>query len=146
MRNLICPISDQMINEQVTRLNALFVILFVVAGFLFHSVFFLLFITVDFFLRAFNFSAFSPVKHASVALAGLLGLPKRPINQAPKIFAARLGFLMSFIISLLFLLHLHTASMVIAAILIFFATLELGFRICVGCHIYTYFVLPFYKD
>ncbi len=49
MKNLICPISDEKIDEQVTRLNALFVILFVVAGILFDSVWFLLFITIDFF-------------------------------------------------------------------------------------------------
>ena len=145
MKNLICPISDEKIDEQVTRLNALFVILFVVAGILFDSVWFMLFITIDFFLRAFSFSKFSPVRCASVALAKLLMLPKKPIDKAPKIFAARLGFLMAFVISILFLLQLPSSALVFASILIFFATLEMVFKICIGCHIYAYVVYPFYR-
>ncbi len=145
MKNLICPISDKKIDENVTRLNALFVILVVLAGILLNSAWFMLFITIDFFLRAFDFSKYSPVRYASIGLAKLLGLRKKAIDKAPKIFAARLGFLMAFVVSILLLLKLHTAALIVASILIFFATLELVFKICVGCHIYTYVVYPFYR-
>lgn len=32
MKNLVCPISDQRVNEQVTRLNALLTIVTMVLG------------------------------------------------------------------------------------------------------------------
>ena len=52
---------------------------------------------------------------------------------------------MSLTITLLFLLNLGIAAMVVAGILVFFATLEFALGVCVGCMIYTYMVLPFNK-
>jgi hypothetical protein len=145
MKQLICPISNEMVNERLTRLNAFFTILIVAAGFVFNSVIFPLVLLADFFIRAFTRSKLSPVSFASAGLAQLLHLSKKPIDKAPKIFAARMGFIMTLAIAVLFLLQLYTASMIVAGILVFFATLEFAFGICVGCIIYTYFVLPLYK-
>jgi hypothetical protein len=52
---------------------------------------------------------------------------------------------MTLVIATLFLLQLYTASMIVAGILVFLALLEFAFGICVGCILYTYFVLPMYK-
>jgi hypothetical protein len=145
MKQLICPISNEMVNERLTRLNAFFTILLVAAGFFFNSIIFPLVLLADFFIRAFTSSKISPVSFVSASLARLMHLSKKPIDKAPKIFAARLGFIMTLVIATLFLLQLYTASMVVAGILVFFATLEFAFGICVGCIIYTYFVLPIYK-
>ena len=145
MKQLVCPVSNERINERLTRLNAFFTILIVAAGFVFNSVIFPLVLLADFFIRAFTRSKYSPVSFVSAGLARLLHLSKKPIDKAPKIFAARLGFLMTLAIATLFLLQLYTASMVVAGILVFFATLESAFGICVGCIIYTYFILPLYK-
>lgn len=145
MRQLICPISNEMVNERLTRLNAFFTILLVAAGFVFNSIIFPLILLADFFIRAFTTSKFSPVSFLSSGLARMLNLSKKPIDKAPKIFAARLGFIMTLVIATLFMLQLYTASMLVAGVLVFFATLEFAFGICVGCIIYTYFVLPIYK-
>ncbi len=145
MKQLVCPISNEKVNERLTRLNAFFTILLVAAGFIFNSVLFPLLLMVDFFIRAFANSRYSPVSYASSGLARLLHLRKIPIDKAPKIFAARMGFLMTLVIAVLFILGFYTSSMVIAGILVFFATLEFAFGICVGCYIYTYFVLPAYR-
>jgi hypothetical protein len=145
MKQLICPISNEMVNERLTRLNAFFTILIVAAGFVFNSVIFPLVLLTDFFIRAFTSSKFSPVSLLSTGLARLLHLSKKPIDKAPKIFAARMGFIMTLVIATLFLLQFYIASIIVAGILVFFATLEFAFGICVGCIIYTYFVLPLYK-
>ena len=145
MKQLVCPISNEKVNEHLTRLNAFFTILLVAAGFIFNSVWFPLLLLGDFFIRAFADSRYSPVSYASSGLARLLQLAKKPIDKAPKIFAARMGFMMTLVIALLFLLGFHMASMVVAGILVFFATLEFAFGICVGCYIYTYFILPAYR-
>jgi len=145
MKNLVCPISDQRVNEQVTRLNALFAILMVVLAFVFNSVLLFAFLMADFFIRAFTEMKFSPISYTSHSVRNALSLSVKMIDKAPKIFAARLGFLMSAVIAGLFILNLTIASMIVAGILIFFATLEFAFGICVGCMIYTYLILPFYK-
>jgi hypothetical protein len=145
MKNLVCPISDQRVNEQVTRFNAMFAIGIILLAFIMNSAVLLVFLMADFFIRAFTEIKFSPLNFASHYLSNTLSLPVKLIDKAPKIFAARLGFLMTAVISGLFIFDLKLASIVISGMLIFFASLEFLFAICVGCLIYTYLILPFYK-
>ena len=145
MKNIVCPISDQRVNELVTRFNAMFTIGIIVLAFVLNSVILFVFLMADFFVRAFTKINFSPINYASLSLANALNFPVRLIDKAPKIFAARLGFLMITLISTLFIFDLKLSSILGASLLIFFATLEFLFAICVGCMIYTYFILPFYK-
>ncbi len=145
MKNLVCPISDQRVNEQVTRFNALFAIAIIVLAFVFNSVFMFAFLMADFFIRAFTEMKFSPISFASHYLSNALSLPVKMIDKAPKVFAARLGFLMTTAIAILFIFNLQLAAIIVAGVLIFFASLEFVFAICVGCMIYTYLILPFYK-
>lgn len=145
MKNLVCPISDQRVNEQVTRLNAMFTIGIVVLAFVLNSVLLFIFLMADFFIRAFTEIKFSPINFASHYMSHALNLPIRMIDKAPKVFAARLGFLMTTVIAGLFIFSFKIASVVVAGILIFFASLEFLLTVCVGCMIYTYMVLPFYK-
>ena len=146
MKSLICPISDQRVNEQVTRLNALFTIGTIVLAFVLNSGILIAFLMADFFIRAFTLIKFSPVNYVSYSLSNTLNLQVRLIDKAPKIFAARLGFLMTTVIAGLFIFNFKIASIAVAGMLIFFASLELFFAICFGCLIYTYWVLPFYKN
>ena len=145
MKNIVCPISDQRVNKQVTRLNAMFAIGIIVLAFVLNSVFLFIFLMADFFIRAFTEIKFSPIGFASNSLSNTLNLPVRLIDKAPKIFAARLGFLMTMAIGGLFIFSFKIASIVVAGMLIFFASLEFVFAICVGCMIYTFLILPFYK-
>jgi len=145
MKNIVCPISDQRVNEQVTRFNAMFAIGIVVLALALNSILLLVFLMADFFIRGFTELKFSPVSYASHYLSNALSLPVKLIDKAPKVFAARLGFLMMAVISGMFVFGFKLASLIVASILIFFASLEFLFAICVGCTIYTYLILPFYK-
>ena len=145
MKHLICPISEEKINEQVTRINALLTILLIVAGFVFQSLIFFVFLLADFYIRAFTQLKYSPISFLSAQLANALNLNKKPIAKAQKIFAARLGFIMTLAISVLLYFNLTTAAFVVGGILVFFAMLEFALAICVGCIIYTYVVMPFYR-
>ena len=145
MKQLVCPISEEKINERVTRLNAFFTVLLTVAGIVFSSPIFIVFLMADFYMRAFTRLKYSPISYLSSKLANALNLNKKPIGKAQKIFAARLGFLMTLVITVLLLLQVNTAAIVVAGILVFLASLEFALGICVGCFIYSYFVLPFYK-
>ena len=145
MKSLVCPISDQRVNEQVTRFNAMFTIGIIVLAFVLNSVFLMAFLMADFFIRAFTDIKFSPLNYTSIYLSNAFNFPVRMIDKAPKIFAARLGFLMTATITGLFIFGMKMASIILSSILIFFASLEFLLAICVGCMIYTYLVLPFYK-
>lgn len=145
MKSIVCPISDQRVNEQVTRLNAMFTIGTIILAIILNSGIMFVFLMADFFIRAFTELKFSPISFASHYLNHALNLPVRLIDKAPKIFAARLGFLMTAVITGLFIFDLKIASIVVSGILIFFASLEFLFAICIGCTIYTYLILPFYK-
>lgn len=145
MKNLICPISDEVINERLTRINACIVILLVAAGFFFNSGLIFIFLMSDFFIRAFTKSKHSPVSYAGRWIVQLLHLKNKSVNKAPKIFAARMGFLMALTVTVLFLLKLYIAAYVVASLLVFFALLEFALGFCMGCYIYTYLVLPFFQ-
>ena len=145
MKQLICPVSHERINERITRLNAFFGILLVVFGFVFNSVFFFAFLLADFYVRGFTRARYSPISFVSSGMASTLNLEKKSIDKAPKIFAARLGFLMTLTIIVLFLMEFNSAAIVVGGILVFFSTLEFALALCMGCLIFTYVVKPFYK-
>jgi len=68
------------------------------------------------------------------------------IDKAPKIFAARIGFVFSIGMLALTLLGLSTVAFSVASVLIVFAFLECGLNFCAGCWVYTYIVIPLYRD
>ncbi|KOH44991.1 DUF4395 domain-containing protein [Sunxiuqinia dokdonensis] len=146
MKNLFCPISNERINEQVPRITALLVIVAVVLAFALDSLVVMAFVAADFFIRAFTKIKFSPLSCVAYWMTQMLNLPAKPIDKAPKIFAARMGFVMSLAFAVLFAAQLNTAAVVIAGVLVFFAGLEFAFAFCAGCTIYSYLVLPFYKN
>lgn len=146
MKNLVCPISDQRVNEQVTRLNALFSAVIIVLAYSLNSVVLLGLMMADFFIRGFTEMKFSPLSFGSHYLSNAFGLHTKLIDKAPKIFAARLGFLMTTVITVLFVLDLKLASAIVSGILVIFAGLEFLFGFCAGCMIFNYLILPFYKN
>lgn len=145
MKQIICPISNEKINEQITRLNAIIGILLIVAAFAFQLPVILFFLVADYFVRAFTKAKFSPISYLSHWLTNTLNLGEKAIDKAPKIFAARLAFLLILTITILSVSGLHSAALLIAGIYVFFATLEFALTICVGCIIYTYLIVPFNK-
>jgi hypothetical protein len=145
MKQLICPISNEYINERVTRINALLGILLLVTGLVFNAVIFIAILTADFYTRAFSNAKYSPLSYLSHKMSNALNLNKKEIDKAPKVFAARIGFLLSLTITVFMLLQFNNAAFIVGGILIFFASLEFALAICMGCILYTYLVLPFYK-
>ena len=145
MKQIICPVSNDKINEQIVRLNAIIGVLLIVAGFAFNTAVFIILLLIDFYIRAFTKARYSPIGFISHWLTNTLRLGEKNIDKAPKIFAARLGFLMVLAISILYFANATTSALILGGIFVFFAMLEFALALCVGCIIYTYLVLPFYK-
>lgn len=143
MVTLICPISPYRINETVARLVAFTMVILNALYAMTNLIPIAVLIAVDYFIRGFTPLSYSPAMWIGEQLADQFCLPGKRIDKAPKIFAARVGFLLSFTGVLLYFVN-PTASIVAMLILMFFATLESVFNYCVGCIMYTLFVFPIF--
>ncbi len=138
----VTTIADNRINENAVRLVASFVLLFAIATIATGWVILPLYLSVDFFLRAFT-NVKPPFAIVARQLAGYLDLEVKMIFAAPKKFAAAVGFVFSVLISALLLSGFSTSAIMVTAILAVFATLESVFSICAGCYVYSWSVAPF---
>ncbi len=135
--SLECPFSPKTANERVVRLTAFLTILLMLTGLFSRLQWIALLLCFDFFIRGFTDRPFSPLRRAAKALATLLHLKPEMINAGPKIFAAKIGFFFTAIITLTAFMGLDLVSTILASILILLASLEAFFKICVGCHLYS---------
>lgn len=145
MNNIICPVSNEKANENVVRITAFWVILLTGLFIVFPNPYIPLYLAVDFYIRAFTKSRYSPISWISAGIARGLRFPPRWIDKAPKIFAARVGFLFAVMISAFTLSGVSVAATSTASVLVLFAFLECGLNFCAGCWVYTFIVLPVYK-
>ena len=140
-----CPISIKKIDEHVARLNGGFTIIFLVLFILTQNILPILFLFADFALRSGNYSRFSPLTYLSRNIAKLLKLKPVLINAGPKIFAARIGFVLSILSIVLLLSNAILASQITIAVLALFAFLEWAMGFCMGCYIYSWIILPYFS-
>jgi hypothetical protein len=75
-------------------------------------------------------------------LVRLLSVEPVWIDKAPKVFAARIGFVFSMLTLAGMLLGLEVLATISASTLVLFAFLECGLNFCMGCWVYTYVVFP----
>ena len=142
----ICPISDKKINERVARINAAFTVFLLILFGLTGSVFLILFLAFDFLLRATSYSKFSLVGISSRNIVRYLPFDIHLINAGPKIFAARIGLVLSSVIIIASFSGIDWLAFGIAGILGLFSFLEAAFGICVACEIYPYVYNLFYAE
>lgn len=143
MNGLICPISNLRINENVARVTAFLIALLVASYIIFPNPYILLFLGVDFYIRAFTDRKYSPLSWLVVRINNIFKWQPHITDKAKKIFAARVGFLFTVAILITFFVSPLT-SVILSVILIAFALLESLFNVCVGCLVYTYFVFPYF--
>lgn len=146
MKSLICPVSYERVDENRVRITALFTVLFAGLFMIIPNPVIPLYLAVDFYIRAFTKLKVSPLSWLSGILLSIFKPKPILIDKAPKIFAARIGFVFSLAMSIFILFGLINAAMIATAVLVLFATLECGLNFCAGCWAYSYLVHPFYKD
>lgn len=134
---LSCPADFVMMNEYKARLIAFQVLLVAVLIAIFSYWPLILLLTADFSLRAFNFGKYSPLGKISDGLIRLLAIGNKPVDQAPKRFAATIGLSFSGAMLLSFAFSYPLVTSALAGALIIFSFLESVFAFCAGCHVYT---------
>ena len=136
--NAICPISTNKIDEHIARLNATFTVLLITALILTNNILIATFLLIDFTLRGTENSKYSILSIVSKLIVNSLGLKKKPVNSGPKVFAARIGIVFSFLVVLFSILNLQTAALAFASIFGVCAFLESALGFCVACRIYPF--------
>jgi hypothetical protein len=129
------------VNENVVRLVAGFVLIFAIATVFTGWVVLPIYLSIDFFLRAFT-NIKPPFALAAQQLAKTFHLEVKLIYAAPKKFAAAIGFVFSVVISALLLSGFIDTAKIVTGVLVVFATLESVFAICAGCYVYSWIVAP----
>ena len=145
MKNLVCPVSTERINGNVVRLTGLMMAMLLALYLLTDDPSFILVVMVDYMARTVTELPYSPASWLATKVVGLFGGPYKPIDRAPKIFAARVGWLLATTAAVLAFVHLP-ASQIVAATLMCFALLESILDLCVGCLVYTYIVRPIWGE
>jgi len=75
----------------------------------------------------------------------LLPLEVQLINAGPKIFAARIGLILSSVVLKATVFGLNTLALSVAGVLGLFSFLEVAFGFCVACQIYPFVYNFLYK-
>jgi hypothetical protein len=146
VKEVVCPVSIEKIDSNVSRITIFInVILMVFFVFTLNPIFIGI-VTLDYFTRAALNVKYSPIRLIALKIVEQLKLKKKPINQAQKVFASRLGVLCAFTALTLALSGFSIGAIIVASILLVLSTLDSVFNFCVGCLIYNYLVYPFYKD
>ncbi len=143
---MLCPISREKVFVNIPRITALLVLSMLTAYLYSNQLVVLVILVVDFFIRGFGKSKYSPIALLANKIHGLFSWAnERIINKAPKIFAARLGFVFTSLILVLSVLGFYGVSYLLSGLVILFASLECLVNFCVGCWVFTLFVNPFYS-
>jgi len=144
-KSLLCPISPLRVGETTARLTGLLAAALIGVYALTGAGAIMLALAIDYGVRAGSRWQHSPLSWLAARLVSALRLPNRPIDKAPKMFAARVGLLFALASSMLMLLDPPT-SLVVALVLLGFALLEALLNICVGCLVYTSVLLPLFSE
>ena len=143
--NLICPISSEKLDSNVSRLTTFFNVVLMLFFLYTSQVIPLVVVTIDYGMRALGYNKYSPLGMCAFIITKGPGWKTKMVGKAPKIFASRLGFICAALGLVFTLANLPIASFVIIALLTTLATLDSVFNHCVGCWIYHHFVFPFFK-
>jgi len=138
LKNTFCPISNKKTDEYVARLVASFTVILLVVYILTSSVIPVLFLVLDFFIRSIEKPKYSPLAIVSKWILRLLQAKPHLINAGPKIFAARIGLLFTFLIALSALAGFDILALIFTAIIGICALLEAAIGFCLGCKIYPF--------
>ena len=146
MSALICPISTEKINLNISRLTVGINVILMALFFYTNNPIFTYIVVVDYFIRAFLPSKYSPVKLISTLIIKTLGLKGKSIDLAQKVFASRLGWLCATASLVFYFLDITLGTQISLGLLLVLSFADSVLNLCVGCLIYNYIVYPFYKN
>ena len=144
MNTIICPVSNEKVNEKIVRFIALLTFLIALVFIFKPDILLVAFLVIDFYSRGFGLNNFSILALTATGLKDYIPFRSKVIDKAPKIFAARIGFILSLLAFVLLLSDAVLASQITIVVLAFFALLEWSVGFCMGCYIYSWIIFPYF--
>jgi len=144
-----CPISYESVDHNASRVTCILTIVALTAisamavlfeGFAGTALVLSAALTLDYAIRAWTRIP-SPMQRLARWFARMVGIPEKRSDAAPKRFACRIGFFFALGTVAVMPLSPKMAA-VIAGALLFFNVLDGVFDFCVGCWMYSTFLLP----
>lgn len=145
LANLVCPISSERIDSNVSRLTIFISVILVTIFVITLNTIPLYIAAFDYFVRAFTPGTLSPLRFIATFISTTIGITPKMMDKAPKVFASRLGFLCLLAASILINLGLTTPSIVVTIMAGSLFFLDAAGIVCVGCLIYYHIVYPFFN-
>jgi hypothetical protein len=145
-KEMICPVSPERVDENKVRVTALGVVVIMGSFFITGLWVFPALLAVDFYIRAFTRLPYSPLSWLAQFFVKAIGTQPVLIDKAPKIFAARIGMILTILTTLGALLNWYLLAYITGSVLVLFAFLECGLNFCMGCWVYTYLVYPHFRQ
>ncbi|WP_345213682.1 DUF4395 domain-containing protein [Mucilaginibacter gynuensis] len=136
--NISCPVDHVKVNENKIRVVALLVLLCALAYLGTGMQIIPVLLTIDFLLRSTGLEKYSVLASLAGIIANAANLKVKPVDRAPKRFAAWVGFVFMAAVCLVDILGMHTTAPVLATIVCVFAALESFVAFCAGCYVYHY--------
>lgn len=142
--DLVCPVSNVRVDRNAVRVTGFVTTLLLLLYVWTRSPLIAVPLGLDYALRAVMSAPPSPVARLGQAVARALGLPRRPMDKAPKVFASRIGVCFAMGVAIT---HFAAPAVApwLAGVLAVFTALESIGDLCVGCVVYTYVALPLYR-
>jgi len=140
LRDIVCPVSAERLNKRACRVGAIFNAALLVLFFVTSWWPVIAFVVLDYVVRVFT-SRTAPIAILANGIVRALRISPVPMDKAPKVFAWRIGFLLAAATAAVLPFSI-AASRYIAFALAAFNILDGVCNVCVGCVIYTYFILP----
>ena len=141
-KQMICPISTERVDENRVRVTALAVVVTMGAYLITGYIVLLAILVVDYSIRAFTKLKYSPFSGLAQLFVNSIGTQPVWIDKAPKVFAARIGFLLTAITAVSVVAGSSLLAVIMGSTLVAFSFMECGLNFCAGCWIYTYVVYP----
>ena len=134
--NESCPVSGVKVNENVVRAIALYTAVITLLSLYFNLYAITFLLSVDFALRAFTDGEYSVLRKLALKTVSVLNINTKPVDAAPKKFAALLGYLFSINIFVFQFFDIAIVAQVLGFMLVACALLEGVLGFCVGCVVY----------
>ena len=136
MSNTSCPLNFKQVDENLFRINALFVSLFVLLYLYTQMLPIMLFLVLDFSMKLFFEKLTSPLTFLSQRIKKIFGIENLLIDGGAKRLAGFFGLFFMLLLLGTYFFHSLTLSLVVAALYLICSSLDILFGFCIGCKIY----------
>lgn len=143
--NIVCPISAERVDSNVSRLTVFFNAALMIVYLLTQNPIPMIVVALDYGVRAFGYNQYSPLCFIANLIIELIGSKPKMVDKAPKVFASRLGWICAILGVVFYYAGWGVASMSIIGFFTILALLDSVANFCVGCLIYHTFVFPFFQ-